>query len=216
MLLEMVVREEQIKIRDQIADDFHEIGNKLTRILLLVDVFETNLFQQNNEQKQILSQIKGNTHQIYRDTKDILWSLEPQNQNLYEIMYHIKYLAIDIFNNTKTHLKFENFETKNNLNLSYVMSHNIYLIFKEILYKIFAQSKAGMVTLTSLTDENEIKLVLFDSGNSFYENSDNNMLGLDKIETRAKNINGKIEIETQKGKGTKISLSIKCNELICN
>jgi len=212
----MVVREEQIKIRDQIADDFHEIGNKLTRILLLVDVFETNLFQQNNEQKQILSQIKGNTHQIYRDTKDILWSLEPQNQNLYEIMYHIKYLAIDIFNNTKTHLKFENFETKNNLNLSYVMSHNIYLIFKEILYKIFAQSKAGMVTLTSLTDENEIKLVLFDSGNSFYENSDNNMLGLDKIETRAKNINGKIEIETQKGKGTKISLSIKCNELICN
>lgn len=209
----MSAYKEHLKITEQMADDFHEIGNKLTRILLLIDLFEIKSLKQNNEQKQILAQIKGNANQLHRDTRDMLWVLEPQNHNLYEILNHVKYLAIDIFNNSKTHLKIENFETKNNINLSYSVCHNIYLIFKEILYKIFEQSNAGMVTLTSLTDNKEIKLVLFYSGDSFYKNAENGTKGLDKIETRAKSINGKIEIEAQKGKGTKISLIIKCNKI---
>src|SRR6185437_6047620 len=129
-------RDEQIKIREQTAEDFHDdIGNKLTRIAILADVLKNKTHSENNDQKKLIDQIKENASALYTDTKDILWALDPQSENLFEILSFIKNLAIDIFSNTDIILEFNQFEFKEGrFELQLDFSRNISMICREVLH----------------------------------------------------------------------------------
>ena len=88
--------EEQMKVRQKTSEDFHdEMGNKLTRISVLSDILETQMLGEQQEQKKLIAQIKENVAALYAGTKDILWSLQPESDNLYEILNRIKDFGID-------------------------------------------------------------------------------------------------------------------------
>jgi len=214
-LLEKIKLEEQIKIRKRTAEDFHDdIGNKLTRIAILADMLDRKLINQDVEQKQLITNIKENADNLYRGSKDILWSLDPQNDRLLEVLNNIKYFAIDIFNNTKTHLEFEGFTTENESQLPIEFVRNTSMILKELLYNVFKHANAENVILTFSEDQEKIKFTVSDDGKGFDVNSEKKGRGLANIKTRAGRINGIIEIETHECEGTTVSLVVKLKELI--
>ena len=210
-LLEKLRIEEQGKIRVRTAEDFHdEIGNKLTRINVLTSVLK-NKITLTPETSRILGQIEENTSQLYGGTRDILWSLKPSNDNLYEILHRIRDFGGELFQDTDVDFTFTGTDDKwHNFRLPMDMSRNLIMIFKEALNNCLKYSKAKNVTLDIvLKNKNVLQMVLKDDGIGFDMHTVKKGNGINNMNTRAERLNGKLYIDSRKDKGTIINLTFK-------
>jgi ligand-binding sensor domain-containing protein/signal transduction histidine kinase len=211
-IIEATKREESLKIRQQTAEDFHdELGNKLTRITVLSEILGTKMDNTQCDQKKLLEQIKQNAASLYNGTKDILWALDPQSDNLYEILNHILDFGKELFLDTPVEFEFKGIEESlNGIKLPMEYSRNIPMIFKELLNNILKHSHATKVSI-SLDEihKDGIHLTLTDNGCGFDENEIRKGQGINNIITRTKRINGAININSEKGKGTNVDLKIR-------
>ena len=148
-VIEATKRDESLRIRQQTAEDFHdELGNKLTRITVLSEILDTKMDQTQADQKKLLEQIKQNASSLYNGTKDILWALDPQSDNLYEILNHIKDFGNELFLDTPVEFEFNGIdESLNQVKLPMEYSRNIPMIFKELLNNILKHAHASHVIL---------------------------------------------------------------------
>ena len=216
-IIEATKREESLKIRQQTAEDFHdELGNKLTRITVLSEILDTKMDNSQSDQKKLLEQIKQNAASLYNGTKDILWALDPQSDNLYEILNHIRDFGKELFLDTPVEFEFKGIdEALNGIKLPMEYSRNIPMIFKELLNNILKHSHATEVTI-SLDEihKNGIHLTLEDNGCGFDQNEIHKGQGINNIITRTKRINGSIDINSEKGKGTVVGLKIRIKPMV--
>jgi signal transduction histidine kinase/ligand-binding sensor domain-containing protein len=213
-LLESVKRDEQIKVRRYTAEDFHDdIGNKLTRILMLANVLERKTKEQ-NEEKELIRLIKENANTLYNGAKDILWALDPQSDNLFSILIYIKNFAIDAFSNLDKTLIFADPDPKyKDLVLPLEYSRNISMIFKELLYNVLKHANAETITLTVYENAEFIVIKLVDDGAGFEQDQQSSGRGLKNIRNRARRINGTIYIASEAGKGSEITLMLDRKQL---
>ena len=102
-------KEEQARIRQRTAEDFHdEVGNKLTRINVLTNVLRSKIGPA-PDARPLIDQIQDNAGQLYSGTRDILWSLQPSNDNLYQVMHRIRDFGRDLFGDTDTQFEMEEY-----------------------------------------------------------------------------------------------------------
>jgi ligand-binding sensor domain-containing protein/signal transduction histidine kinase len=216
-IIEATKREESLKIRQQTAEDFHdELGNKLTRITVLSEILDTKMDQSQGDQKKLLEQIKQNASSLYNGTKDILWALDPQSDNLYEILNHIKDFGNELFLDTQVEFQFNGIvESLNDIKLPMEYSRNIPMIFKELLNNILKHAHATHVTINlDNIQRDEMHLTLHDNGCGFDQHEIRKGQGINNIITRTKRIGGAISINAEKGEGTLVDLKIKINPVI--
>jgi len=172
--------------------------------------------QQQVDQKKLLEQIKQNASSLYNGTKDILWALDPQSDNLYEILNHIKDFGNELFLDTPVEFEFNGIdESLNEIKLPMEYSRNIPMIFKELLNNILkhAHSTRVGIELAEITKD-DINLVLQDNGCGFDRGEIRKGQGINNIAMRTKRIGGEITINSEKGKGTLVELRIKINHAI--
>lgn len=210
----LVVRlrgEEQAKIRLRTAEDFHdEIGNKLTRINVLTSVLK-NKIQQTPDTQRILGQIEENTSQLYSGTRDILWSLKPSNDNLYEILSRIRDFGNELFQDTEIHFAFEGIdESWRKYRLTMDVSRNLLMIFKEALNNALKYSEAKNVWIEVLMKRrNVMQLIIRDDGKGFDLQLYKKGNGINNMTIRAGRIEGRLYVDSRPGKGTIINLTFK-------
>ncbi len=210
-LLEKLRSEEQAKIRLRTAEDFHdEIGNKLTRINVLTNVLK-NKTQLNPESLRILGQIEDNTAQLYGGTRDILWSLKPSNDNLYEILHRIRDFGTELFEDTDVVFTFEGTDEKwKHFRLPMDMSRNLIMIFKEALNNSLKYSRAQNVLLeVQLKGKNTLQMIVKDDGQGFDIHTAAKGNGINNMHIRAERLHGKLYVDSRPGKGTIINLTFK-------
>ena len=203
--------EEQAKIRLRTAEDFHdEIGNKLTRINVLTSVLK-NKINLNPDTERILHQIEDNTGQLYSGTRDILWSLKPTNDSLYEILYRIRDFGNDLFQDTDIEFTFTGKDDKwSSYKLPMDMSRNLIMIFKEALNNCLKYSAARKVWLeVSFKSKGVLQMVLRDDGKGFDMQTIDKGNGINNMNVRAARLKGKLYIDSRFGKGTIISLTFR-------
>nr|WP_121273308.1 sensor histidine kinase [Pedobacter schmidteae] len=203
--------EEQFKIRKQTAEDFHDdLGNKLTRISVLSEVLSSMTDQNDHEKKAIIQKIKTNVNELYNGTKDILWSLNPKNDTLGELLAHIKEFGSDMFNDTP--IVFDEDTDIHDIDalkrLSMEMSRNILMIFKEAINNALKYSKADQVTFSAKMNDEHLEIQLQDNGTGFDTTLAKNGHGVQNMQTRAGRIKGILTM-TSTLQGTTIALSVK-------
>lgn len=203
--------EEQAKIRLRTAEDFHdEIGNKLTRINVLTSVLK-NKIQATPETSRILGQIEENTSQLYSGTRDILWSLKPSNDNLYELLNRIRDFGNELFQDTEMAFSFEGIEEDwRKYRLPMDVSRNLLMIFKEALNNALKYSEAKTVWIEPIMKRrNVLQLFIKDDGKGFDLQLYKKGNGINNMTIRAGRINGRLYVDSRPGKGTIISLTFK-------
>jgi ligand-binding sensor domain-containing protein/signal transduction histidine kinase len=216
-IIENTKQEESLKIRQQTAEDFHdELGNKLTRITVLSEILGTKMDQTQGDQKKLLEQIKQNAASLYNGTKDILWALDPQSDNLYEILNHIRDFGNELFLDTPIEFEFNGIdESLNEVKLPMEYSRNIPMIFKELLNNILKHAHATRVAINlDHIQKDEMHLTLKDNGCGFDKNEMRKGQGITNIITRTKRIGGLINVSSEKGEGTLVDLKIKINPTV--
>ena len=210
-LLAKLRSEEQAKIRLRTAEDFHdEIGNKLTRINVLTNVLK-NKIELNPETTRILNQIEDNTAQLYGGTRDILWSLKPSNDTLYEILNRIRDFGMELYQDTEVNFSLTGIEDKwSSYRLPMDMSRNLLMIFKEALNNGLKYSGAKNVSVVvSMKTKGVLQLVLKDDGRGFERQTVKKGNGINNMHIRAERLKGKLYLDSRPGKGTIMNLTFK-------
>lgn len=206
--------EEQFKVRKQTAEDFHDdLGNKLTRISVLSEVLSSMIDKSDVEKRSIISKINDNVNELYRGTKDILWSLNPKNDKLTELLGHIEAFGKEMFNNTnvnfQSHIDLAGYDSK----LSLDVSRNLLMIFKEAIHNALKHAKPGMVVFSAIVDGESLKITVKDDGQGLDPIGSMDGHGINNMNVRAKRINAKLDINSN-ATGTEIKLSVSLSTLM--
>lgn len=206
---DLLRKEEQSRVRERTAEDFHdEVGNKLTRINVLTSVLKSKIDSSNIEAERILQQIQDNSQQLYAGTRDILWSLQPSNDNLFEILNHVGDLARELFSETEITFQLSgNAESFRNYKMPLDKSRNFIMIWKEALNNCMKYASAKKVLMQVLVlNDRSIQIRLIDDGKGFDATTITNGNGLKNMSTRAKRLDAQFEIRSTLNNGTQIIL----------
>jgi signal transduction histidine kinase len=202
---------EQENVRRQTAEDFHDdLGNKLTRVNMLSELLDKKIPGELSEQKKIIRQIREGVSEMYSGTKNILWALNPKNDQLGEIISEVKLFGESLFDHTTTSfttLPYPGDLNKIKLPLGY--SHNMILIFKELINNILKHAQASEVTFSiEVLSDNQIYFKIADDGRGYQTDNSFPGNGLRNVQNRSKKLKGKITMESQPGKETITTLLI--------
>jgi signal transduction histidine kinase len=170
-----------------------------------------NKIQQTPDTARILGQIEENTSQLYSGTRDILWSLKPSNDNLYELLSRIRDFGNELFQDTEMAFSFEGIdEGWRKYRLPMDVSRNLLMIFKEALNNALKYSEAKTVWIeVVMKRRNVMQLVIRDDGKGFDLQLYKKGNGINNMTIRAGRINGRLYVDSRPGKGTIISLTFK-------
>lgn len=208
-VLAQIKQEEQQRIRQETAEDFHDdIGNKLTRIAVLSDLLSRYIPEGQSEQRELVNQIKGNADTLYKGTKDILWALDPQSDNIGEILNYSCRLGNEIFfvNNIRFDCTTEGAQLQRKLPMKY--SRNISMLLKECFHNILKHAAASEVLLRAVSDKDSIRIAVSDNGKGFAVDAPSSGRGLNNMRVRAKRLNARLTIDAAPGQGTRFILDI--------
>jgi len=211
-ILEKIREEEFMKLRHRTAEDFHdEMGNRLTRISVLTDILKSKIEPNENEVTKLVGQIKENTAALYNGSKDIIWSLNSQNDGIYQIAEHIKEIGEELFHDTE--IDFEcthNIKSGNTLKLKLDYSRNLIMIFKEAYSNILKHSKSTKVEISLEIENNrDLEIKIKDNGQGFDSQILQKGNGIKNMKNRAGRMNGEISVNSEIKKGTSITILLK-------
>lgn len=203
--------EEQERVRQKTAEDFHdEIGNKITRINLLTTVAQKKLQGDDKDDiKSLLAQIKQNAGLLYNGSKDIIWSLQPQSDFLDEILLRMQQAANDLIQGTSLNFHYRSVNAENldmHRKLPIDNSRNLMMIFKEIINNTAKHAGASDIYFTATMSAAGLMLEWRDDGNGFDTKTESAGNGMNNIRNRAKRIGAYLNLKSDIGSGTLITL----------
>ncbi|CAN0034892.1 unnamed protein product, partial [Phaeothamnion confervicola] len=202
--LQIIKNDEQAKLRKEIARDFHdELGNQMARMINYVGLLrikrqlETDIYETLHDYSQ----------RILGGTKDFVWALDPSNDELGNLIIHLKDFGERMFQEKNIEFRFEgDFPAHYKLPMGH--SRQINLIFKEAMTNAFKHSQASAVSFNLDIRPEKIILILQDNGKgipaSVWEKAER---GIDNMKIRAHRIHGVLQFSSHKG-NTQIQLYI--------
>jgi signal transduction histidine kinase/ligand-binding sensor domain-containing protein len=194
------------KERTRIATDMHDdLGAGLSRIKFL----SQSILNKKDHGEVITSELEKITSfsdEMSEKMGEIVWALNEKNDTLADLVAYTRSYAVE-------YLQSHNIQCEANTPLhlpaTFItgeMRRNIFLSVKECLHNIVKHSEATEVSF-SVESNSRMQIIIHDNGKGIDIN-DQRMFsnGLDNIEKRMKEINGKVDFINDHG--TKVSLSI--------
>ncbi len=207
-VLEIEKREavlEQERHRLRIARDLHdEMGSTLSSISILSEAALRGL--QADIDRARFSTIGNRARQMMETMSDIVWSVNPQNDSMENVLQRMKEFAVEILEPQEIALHFEANETVKNLNLPMEQRKDFYLLFKEAVNNAAKYSDASDLWVTVQTDGGGLSLEVRDNGKGFDPAQVKRGNGLWNMERRAERMGGKFELESGVGEGTTVQV----------
>lgn len=201
---ELEMLESRIEIQEteqkRIARDLHDdLGGTLASLKHIVLSKMSKMLNAEDEVKiRELAQKSGD------DLRRISHALMPPDFEKIGLIDSIKEL---IRNNNSERIKFEFLENIRGVNLSSKDSLNVYRILSETVQNIHKHSGATKVMVQLIQNEKELTLIVEDNGKGFDVNNFLEGIGIVNMYTRAKNLGGSLNFDSNK-KGTTVILEI--------
>jgi signal transduction histidine kinase len=193
------------RLKNNLAADLHDnIGAGLTEISILSEIASHEINKPDLATKH-LAQVSELSRNLVDVMSDIVWVVNPKQDSLYDLIVRLKDSYGEILQQLEIKLVTSNLEKLNSIRLPLEQRQNIYLIFKEALNNSIKHSKCSEIKIDIIIERSKITISLEDNGLGFDEKKSNLGNGLVNIKNRAKKINGKVSINSEKNIGTKIT-----------
>lgn len=204
--IERVKLEENERVRTIAAQDMHdEFGNSLTRISLLTELIKNKLKKaENDEALVLLSKIGDNSNRLYQGTKDFIWAINPEHDNLFEIAIRIKDFCDETLDKTNIRFVCEGISDDfASIKLPMGASRHLVMLFKEAIMNTLKHAQATQVRLCFGIEKGTLQVTWQDNGIGIQSNKPKGN-GLINICSRAEKIGGKAEIISKPNEGTAV------------
>ncbi len=196
------------KLRGKIARDLHdEMGSTLTSIHIISKMSEQKL-QENAPLKKQLTRINDHTSDMIEKMSDMVWVVNPANDDLDKLMYKIREYAEEVLESKNIGISFLEIENAQHIKLNPEQRKNIYLIAKETLNNAVKYSDATRVMILFKEESNTLKMQISDNGKGYDPSVSHSGNGLKNMYVRAQEINAVLEVETTAGEGVWLLLSL--------
>ncbi len=196
-------------LRKQIAEDFHdELGSKLSVISMYSELVRREVPQDNELAKHYLNKIVNASNGLYLAMKDMLWTLDPAQDSLDDLLIKIKDFAEELFEDTGIDFSMEGIQNGVvGVELPLEYKRHLLLLLKEGLNNILRHAEADSADLQVQFKHNTLYLRLSDNGKGFDGKTTQQGEGLKNMRSRAEKIKGAFRISSSE-KGT--VLQVEC------
>lgn len=208
--IENAKEKERETIREQASRDYHdELGHKLTRIAIHTKRIKKKLGISANGITNDLTGIVETSQSLQGGAKDLIWSLNPQEDTLYDFAVRLKDFGNELFDDTGINFQMSGIDDSfKEIKLSMQNKRHLIFIFKEAMNNSLKYSDCKNIALKMILDKNILEIILEDDGIGFNLSDDLKGYGIKNIYNRAKKVNGSVEIESALSKGTKITFNV--------
>lgn len=198
--------EERYILRKEIARDFHdEMGNHLARIISYVGLVRAK--GQNID--ETLGRIEESAKDLIGETRDFVWALDPQNENVFDLFVHVKDFGERLFSGHPIEFS-TRYEIASVEKLPLNKIRQINLILKELLTNALKHSQSNSVELVFASVDHAFDISVYDNGIGIDREEVNwHDGGLSNILYRAKKIDASLSIHNGIGVGTVANLRIE-------
>ncbi|ANE52016.1 hypothetical protein SY85_17445 [Flavisolibacter tropicus] len=203
----LAVQAERQRISSEIHDD---IGAGLSALRLLTEITKDKLPE--SEAQREVGKIHTSISELSQKMREVIWSLNTDNDNLKNLLYYIQRQAYLLFENSPIRLKVL-FPTQDipEVVIKGEKRRHIYLAVKEALHNCLKHSDAETCYLTMRVEDRILKIIIVDDGKGFAPidkwQTGNGLTGMKR---RMQQINGFFEIQSKEQ--TEVRFIIPLNE----
>lgn len=218
--LETLARIEQAKhderelVRKKSSADFHdELGNKLTKISLFIELARRIAGDQ-GDLKKYLQKVEDNARSLSDGMRDFIWVLDPSKDSVYDALLRVKDFGENLFEMSGV-----TFQTKGinpswqDLRLPLDNRRQAVLIFKEAMNNSLKYAQAKHAVFEAKTTEAGITITFSDDGVGFDIGQKSRGYGLENMRQRAQKMDAQFDIFSTPKKGTTIQLALQIPHL---
>jgi len=194
-------------IRNKIAQDLHDdIGSTLSSISILSDL----ALRENSSRQTIetMNEIKDSSILLMERMDDIVWSINPRNDSLENLLMRVRHFATTLFEAKGVDYLIDIQKNINEVRLPMDYRQHIYLILKEAINNLVKYADAARAWLEVRFDERHLELSVRDNGRGFDLSAVAGGNGLAGMRRRAQLMGAKVEIVSGSGEGTSIRLQV--------
>ncbi len=198
-------------IRNNIARDLHdEVGATLSGVALFSEMARQKM-ESHNEHDALfyLENITVNSKEMVEKMSDIVWTINPQNDSFDRIIAKLQSYAVNFCagKNIKLHLDID--DSVRNYSPDMQVRKNFYLIIKEAINNAVKYSDGKNIYVSLNYQDNGITAEVKDDGKGFDTGVTKEGNGLNNMKARANELNAKLNIESQKERGTSVNLQMR-------
>jgi signal transduction histidine kinase len=199
------------RLRSRISTDLHDdIGSTLSSISILSDMaIHAGGAGHSNE---MLHEIKENSVGLMEKMDDIVWSINPKNDSLENLLLRIKRFAAQLFEAKNIEYEINISEDLQSFKIPMEIRQHLYLMIKEAINNIIKHSQctSALINIEQLNDH--LIIIITDDGKGFNMQGTAYGNGIINLKERAKIIHAALSITSGlpvKGTQIKIELKIK-------
>lgn len=213
------------KVRSRIATDLHDdIGASLTQIAILSEVAQAQ--SKGNGASESLTKISSVSNELVGTMSDIVWSINPSKDHLSDLTQRMRRFASDLLSSKGIGFHFAVPEKDEQIIVNSNIRREVFLIFKESLNNAVKHSDAENVNIELNVSNENLILKISDDGKGFdpdsltaQDNLSSNSKtqggnGISSMRKRAVEMNGSLEIESNRNSGTILILRLPLEQNI--
>lgn len=193
-------------LRNKIASDLHdEVGSSLSSIKLFAG--SARILPDKEKQENVLKKIEQTSLETIENMSDIVWSIQPKNDNFALVIEKIEQFGRSICQSAGIEFELKtDFKGKPVLNIE--QRKNFYLVFKEAVNNAVKHSGASKIKVDVAFFNKLLILEISDNGKGFDTNIAGNGNGVSNMQQRAKDILAQLKL-TSGTQGTRLILELK-------
>jgi len=195
------------RLRIQIASDLHDdVGSRLTKVAMVTEFVDRET-SSSDRSKPHIQAIARTTREVIQSMDEIVWTINPKNDTLDNLANYIFQYTQEYFQNTSVRCRIDVPARLPDHALSTEERHNLFMAVKEALNNVLKHAQADEVRIGLTVQESKMTIRIIDNGKGFEVakvNGSGN--GLENMRARLGRVGGKLMVESQPGKGTRVEM----------
>ena len=149
--------------------------------------------------------ISNAAKELSSSTRDFIWTLDPDQNTLYDVVIYLKDFGDETFDKTGVDFRVNGINKEiESIKLPVVWRRHLILLFKESMNNVLKHSECKNVTFNISLNQNILQMTLIDDGIGQKNEKSSYGNGLKNMKNRADLIKGKLNILFEENNGTTI------------
>ena len=199
-----------IQVRNTIAANLHdEVGSTLSSISIMSQAAKKKGGE--GGAGELLENISANSQNMLDSMSDIVWSINPKNDKLQDILVRMRQFAAETLETQNVDVTFDVQPGIEKQALPMEYRKDIYLVYKEAVNNIAKYAKATQAVIRLYTEDGILCMQIKDNGKGFTKNGMDGMggNGIKNMRQRAEQMKGTIDISSKDGVSVLLKLPAK-------
>ena len=193
--------------RAAIARDLHDdIGATLSSVQIMSSFASTAMERSADDAKVWVNKISDSTGDILQNIRDIVWTMNPENDKAEELILRMRYFASQLLEPKEIKYSFDSGESVVSYLNTLPAKRNVFLIYKEALNNAAKYSECSEMKITLNMIALKCEMKISDNGKGFDAQARNAGNGMANMTKRANELNGSLQVESSITLGSRITL----------